>query len=245
MYPQTHVYFAETVLGKQGDIVTLGSILPDMLIGKDFNHNEAHSKGVEIYNFAGKDSLILDFGKAVSTHGFNPKGLDYYGDEKYLDYERGYCFEKARPFIARTVEACNIPVEMGWWKAHNIIEMGVETIISSTDYYSERIKTALYNRCLINKVDEILRELWKKSSLNFARRVERFAGFVEIERATAESLAKKYYIQMQFRHHVEIDVKMVTKLINDAAESVILDLNDFFNITSGLVKNNIEALLNE
>lgn len=245
MYPQTHVYFAETVLGKQGDIVTLGSILPDMLIGKYFNHNEAHSKGVEIYNFAGKDGLILDFGRAVSTHGFSPKGLDYYGDEKYLDYERGYCFEKARPFIARTVEACNIPAEMGWWKAHNIIEMGVETIISSTDYYSERIKNALYNRYLINKVDEMLQELWKKNSLNFARRVERFAGFVEIERATAESLAKKYYLQMQFRHHVDIDVKKVAKLINDAAESVILDLKDFFNTTSDMVKNNIRALLNE
>ncbi|OPY60675.1 MAG: hypothetical protein A4E56_02553 [Pelotomaculum sp. PtaU1.Bin065] len=243
MYPQTHVYFAETVLGKQGDIVTLGSILPDMLVGKDFSHYEAHSKGVEIYNFAGKDDLILDLGKAVSTHGFEPKGLDYYGDEKYLDYEKGYCFEKARSFIAQTVEACDIPAEMGWWKAHNIIEMGVETIISSTDYYSERIKTALYNRCLINKVDEILQELWEKNSLNFARRVEKFAGFVEIERATAESLAKKYYIQMQYRHHVEIDVKKVAKLINVAAEKVILDLNEFFNTTSGMVKNNIKALL--
>jgi len=243
LYPQTHVYFAETVLGKQGDIVTLGSILPDMLVGKDFSHYEAHSKGVEIYNFAGKDDLILDLGKAVSTHGFEPKGLDYYGDEKYLDYEKGYCFEKARSFIVQTVEACDIPAEMGWWKAHNIIEMGVETIISSTDYYSERIKTALYNRCLINKVDEILQELWGKNSLNFARRVEKFAGFVEIERATAESLAKKYYIQMQYRHHVEIDVKKVAKLINVAAEKVILDLNEFFNTTSGMVRNNIKALL--
>jgi len=242
LYPQTHVYFAETVLGKQGDIVTLGSILPDMLIGRDFNHYEAHSKGIEIYNFAGKESTMLDFGKAVATHGFDPKGLDYYGDEKYLDYEKGYCFEKARPFIARTVDACNIPAEMGWWKAHNIIEMGVETIISSTDYYSERIKTALYNRCLISEIDEMLKELWEKNSLNFVRRVERFAGFVEIEKATAESLAKKYHLQMQFRHKVEIDVKKVARLIDDAAEKVILDLKEFFNITAAMVKNNIESL---
>jgi len=242
LYPQTHIYFAEIVLGKQGDAITLGSILPDMLIGRDFSHYEAHSKGIEICSFIGGESYLRDFGEAVATHGFVPEGLDYYGDEKYLGFERGYCFEKARPLISKTVEACNIPPEMGWWKAHNIVEMGVETLISSTDHYSERIKSALCNRCLINDVEEILHDLWKESKLKFTKRVERFVGLVEIERATIDSLAEKYRLQMQLRHKVEIDVKKVTRLISDAAERVSLDLKEFFNITAALVKNNIKNM---
>lgn len=223
-------------------MVTLGSILPDMLIGKDFNHYEAHSKGIELYNYAGEASAMRDFARAVATHGFVPKGLDYYGDEKYLDFEKGYCFEKARALIDKTVDACNIPLEMGWWKAHNIIEMGVETVISAMDYYSERVKNALYNRILISEIDEMVQGLWEKKDLNFARRAERFASFVEIERATADSLAQKYHIQMQFKHQVKIDVKKVARLIDDAAAIVTLDLTEFFDAAAVLVKQNIESM---
>lgn len=220
-------------------MITLGSILPDMLIGRDLNHYEAHSKGLELFKCAGQASAMQDFCRAVATHGFVPKGLDYYGDEKYLDFEKGYCFEKARALIDKTVDACNIPAEMGWWKAHNIIEMGVETVISATDYYSERIKTALYNRALISEIDEMLRTLWEKNNLNFAQRAEKFAGFVEIERATADSLAQKYLIQMQFKHQVRIDVQKVARLIDDAASIVTWDLTDFFDTAAALVKHNL------
>lgn len=240
LYPQTHVYFSETVLGKQADAISLGSILPDMLIGRHFNHYEAHSQGVDIYNFLKKHRSLLDFGKAVLTHGFIPKGLDYYGDEKYLDFEKGYCFEKARPFILKTVEACNIPPEMGWWKAHNIIEMGVELLVSSSGNYSERIQSALTNHCLISEVNEMLQAVWEEIDLKFVTRVERFTGYIELNKANAESLAQKYQIQMQFKHKVEIDTKKVARLIDRAAESVNDDSQAFFDTTTALVKENIE-----
>jgi len=239
LYPQTHVYFAEIVLGKQGDEVTLGSIIPDMLIGRYFNHYEAHSKGAEMLSFLKRRDLLLDFGKAVATHGFVPQGLDYYGDEKYLDFERGYCFEKARALVQETVEACNIPPEMGWWKAHNIVEMGVESLVSSSDYYSERIKSALFNMCLISEIDEMLHGLWKNNDFKFERRIERFAKLVEIERATAGSLARIYQVQMRFKHQVEIDIPRVARLIERAAEVVDEDLASFFDTTMTMVTKNI------
>lgn len=242
MYPQTHVYFAEMVLGKRSDSISLGSVFPDMVIGAYFSHLEAHSKGVDIYEFLKKHRSLPEFGRAILTHGFVPRGLDYYGDEKYLDFERGYCFEKARPFIDRTVEACNIPPEMGWWKAHNIIEMGVELLVSSVDYYSERIKSAFANHSLVTEVDEMLHELWPDKELKFIGRAERFAGFVELEKASAESLAQKYRVQMQFKHQIEIDPKKVARLIDRAAESVSGDVGSFFKNASVLVKENIENL---
>lgn len=236
MYPQTHVYFAEAVLGRQSDQVSLGSILPDMLIGEHFNHCEAHSKGVEIYDFLVKNHSLLDFGQAVLTHGFKPEGLDYYGDEKYLDYEKGYSFEKARPFIKKTIDACGIPPEMGWWKAHNIVEMGVELLVGSAGHYNERLKSAFTNHALVSEVSEMLQSLWKDKDLKFSGRVERFVSFIELEKPGVETLAQKYGIQMQYKHGAKIDTKKVAHLIYKAAESVNTDLRQFFKTTSTLVK---------
>jgi hypothetical protein len=242
MYPQTHVYFAQAILGCQSDPVSLGSIIPDVIIGDCFNHCEAHSKGVEIYDFLIKNNSLLDFGQAVLTHGFTPEGLDYYGDEKYLDYEKGYSFEKARPFIKKTIAACNIPPEMGWWKAHNIIEMGVEYIVGSVGYYNEWLKSAFSNHALISEVGEMMQSLWHDKDLKFGRRVEIFIGFIELEKPGIEALAGKYRIQMQHKHKVEIDTKKVAHLIYEAAESVSGDLQQFFQTTSALVRDNLTSL---
>lgn len=242
MFPQTHIYFAEWITGAKGDSVTLGSILPDMLGGGLFNHYESHSKGEEIYRYLKKHQMLLTFGTAVLTHGFVPKGLDYYGDEKYQDFDKGYCFEKAKPFIKATVEACNIPPSMGWWKAHNIVEMGIELLVSSRDYYYDRLKSTFANRDLISEVDEMLNDLWIDNGLNFANRVEKFADIIEQDKADAESLAKKYRLQMILKHKVEIDTRKVAILIDKAALSVDNELDGFFTTISDLVKNNITSL---
>lgn len=242
MYPQTHVCFAELLAGRHSDQISLGSILPDMLVGGCFNHLEAHSKGAEIYNFLVKNRALLDFGQAVMTHGFVPKGLDYYGDEKYLDFEKGYCFEKARPFINKTIEACNIPSEMGWWKAHNIVEMGVELLVGSAGDYSEQLKSAFTNRALVSEVNEMLYTLWPDKDLNFSRRAERFLNFIEVEKPSVESLAQKYRVQMLIKHQAEIDIKKTAHLIYHAAESVTGDIFQFFQNVIGSVKRDIKDL---
>ncbi|VFU19682.1 conserved hypothetical protein [anaerobic digester metagenome] len=142
-----------------------------------------------------------------------------------------------------TVEACNIPPEMGWWKAHNIVEMGIELIVSSSGDYSEKIKSVFTNHSLISEVDEMLCELLKLDNYDFLKRVKRFTGLIEMEKAGAFSLAEKYRLQMHFRHQVEIDTKKVASLIERAAESVYDELQDFFKTVAGLVKNNIHALV--
>ena len=242
MYPQTHIYFAERVLKRRSDIVTLGSILPDMIIGGEVGHLEAHSKGMELYRFARNNGDILELGRAVATHGHSPKGLDYYGDEKYQEFVRGYCFEKARAITEKTVDACNIPQTMGWWKAHNIIEMGIETIISAYDNYSERFESAMGNRGLIAWVDKTLQQMCGSREVDFISKVARFTGFIEKDRATAESLAKRFSRHMKLRFDANVDVEKVTDLIRAGAVLVEADLWDFFAVAEGLVRENIEEL---
>ena len=243
MYPQTHVCFAELLAGRYSDRISLGSILPDMLVGNWLKHSEAHSKGAEIYYFLAQNRSLLDFGKAVLTHGFVPKGLDYYGDEKYLDFEKGYSFEKARPFIKKTIEACRIPPEMGWWKAHNIIEMGVELLVGSLGDYNERLKSAFSNHALVSEVNELLCSLWPDKDLRFIRRAERFLNLIEVEKPNVESLAQKYRVQMLLRHQTGIDTKKTARLIYQAAESINDDIFQFFKNTAVSVQKNIEEVI--
>jgi hypothetical protein len=120
--------------------------------------------------------------------------------------------------------------------------MGIELLVSGTGYFSEQIKSALTNRQLIQEVDEMSRRLWQDADIDFTKRAKRFLSFVEVERASATSLAEKYRIQMHFKHGVEIDTKAVTILIDRAAQQVGDDIYRFFDDVAHTVGKNIAVL---
>lgn len=229
MYPQTHVYFAEKVFGFLTEALALGSIFPDVAAGICADRRESHGRGRELLAASRQDETLLNFAQGVITHGIDPKGIDYYGDEKYLTYERGYCFEKARPLVKDTIRACNLPPEMGWWKAHNIVEMGIELTIGSRRAYGEVLKEAFANQGLVEKISSQAAGLYKREPFVFSRRIYGFANYIDTSRVTPQSLAACYDVQMFTRHRIRIDVHHVAELILKAAEIVAGDLDDFFH----------------
>lgn len=242
MFPQTHVFFAHQVLGKMTDVIALGSLFPDMLIGGPLNHNKAHSIGYQLLeNFRGNPDLS-DFARAVITHGIDPGGLDYFGDEKYLDCEKGYCFEKALPLIKATTRACNLPAEMGWWKAHNIVEMGIELRISESGPYWEMLQQAFRNEPLIMKLGQELSAIIGLGPQELLNRIRRFPRYIVTHRATSSSLASKYQIQMHAKHGIEINVPAVAKLIESASSHVDPDLDEFFILVNSLVRQTLKQI---
>lgn len=216
------------VLGHTTDAITLGSLFPDLLISSQFDHFIAHSIGSELTHVVQEKNDLADFARAVITHGITPQGLDYFGDEKYLDCERGYCFDKGRSLVNQTIEACNLPAQMGWWKAHNIVEMGIELLVSNRGDYGGLIRQAFNNEELINQITNQFPELTSKLEKGLKKRIAGFGGIIEVYHATAESLADKYRLQMHYRHHIDINTTKVAQLINIAAEQVEDDLADFF-----------------
>lgn len=236
MFPQTHVHFAQRVLGRMSDAIALGSIFPDMIINPQLGHKEAHSLGNVLMGLFKNKNELHDFARGVVTHGIEPGGLDFYGDEKYPGCERGYCFEKARPLIEKTARACNIPKHMGWWKAHNIVEMGIELHISNSGPYGEIIQKACSNSKLIRQLEkELPHNLYPDSSF-LRRRITSFPYYIEVHRVTPERLARKYRIQMYTRHGVQIDTVEVAKLISSAAERISDDIEDFFDLVHRKIK---------
>lgn len=242
MFPQTHVYFAGIVLDKMNDEVALGSVLPDMVIGSGVSRDISHNSGVELFDFLRPREGLRDFALANVTHGVTPDGLDYYGDEKNPPFERGYCFEKGRSLVEETIKACNIPPEMGWWKAHNIVEMGIEMRIGASGDYGQRLYSAFRNRDLIASISEQLGEFYGVGHLPFARRMSQFPSYIDLTTSTAESLAVKYDFQMQCKHNIRINIKEVAKLIGLASEMVSGDIGDFFSSVSKKVKKTISNM---
>ncbi|MCL6610549.1 MAG: hypothetical protein K6T66_03295 [Peptococcaceae bacterium] len=243
MYPQTHVYFAQRVLGRMNDAVVLGSIFPDMAIGAGVHRDLSHGSGLEILEFLKERDRLRDFALANITHGVNPDGLDYYGDEINPPFERGYCFEKGRSLVEATVRACNIPPEMGWWKSHNIVEMGIEMRISAAGDYGRYLHAAFGNRVLVEEISESLGAFFGRGPLPFIQRISNFPSYIDLSVTTAESLAAKYDHQMYYKHRIRVNVAEVAKLIRTAAEMVEDDMEEFFRSVTEKVKKHISSFL--
>ncbi|WP_424659528.1 hypothetical protein [Desulfofundulus sp.] len=239
MYPQTHVYFAERVCGKLTDALVLGSIFPDMIAALALGREESHGRGKELLAALEHDPQLRDFARGVLTHGVIPEGLDYYGDEKYLDYERGYCFEKGRPLIEETIRACNLPPAMGWWKSHNIVEMGIELLTGQGAVYGRVLAAAFGNTGLIEKISQCVAPLYGVEPRRLYQRIHNFPYYIEINRLTPRTLAAKYDVQMFYKHRIHIDIERTARLIEAARHMVETDLEEFFKHAEERVRQNI------
>ncbi|WP_243153025.1 hypothetical protein [Sporotomaculum syntrophicum] len=220
----------------------MGSLFPDLIISDQVEHLTAHSLGTKLLHVIQENHALADFARAIITHGITPHGLDYFGDEKYQDCERGYCFLKGRALVEQTIEACQIPPEMGWWKSHNIVEMGIELLISNRGNYGALIRRAFNNEELINQITDLLPEQTKCLNQGLKKRIAGFGGIIEIDKATPESLADKYRLQMHYRHHCNINTTKVARLIELAAEQVEEDLVEFFNFSHANVFQELNKL---
>ncbi|HAG08362.1 MAG TPA: hypothetical protein DCK87_02160 [Desulfotomaculum sp.] len=245
MYPQTHVYFAEKVFGRLTEPLALGSVFPDIIQGIVPNRQKSHGCGAEILTYMREQDNnkdLLDFARGIITHGIKPAGLDYYGDEKFLSYERGYCFEKGRVLIDETIKACRLPPAMGWWKTHNIIEMGIELRLSELNNYGQILSASFANIDLLARLSQYLGYFYAIEPALLRQRILRFAGFIEISRVTATSLANRYDLQMFAKHHLHIDIPHVAELIKQAITIVNDDLAEFFTYVLDKVKHNLITL---
>jgi len=239
MYPQTHVYFTHRVCAELSDALVLGSIFPDMAAAFTASRQESHGKGAELLAELKSDPMLHDFARGVITHGIAPRGLDYYGDEKYRHYERGYCFEKGRQLVEETIRACNLPPAMGWWKSHNIVEMGIELLFSAGGQYSAALRAAFRNNELIEKISRRVAPYYRTEPRQVYRRILNFTNYIEISPATPHSLAVKYDVQMFYKHRIHIDIERTAALIDRASRLVTDDLEEFFDFTAAKTRKHL------
>ena len=162
------------------------------------------------------------FAVGMITHGVAPAGLDYYGDQKYRDFEKGYAFEEARPYATRVATICHLPESMGWWKAHNFVEMAIEWRIAQ-----QQPNLGLQVHQALTQAEEIaflaphLAAFFKQDGGGLLRSLPAMVPFLALDPVTPATLAERYQIQVRMRHGVEaIEVDQAAVLIEEIAEVI-------------------------
>lgn len=239
MYPLAHIYFVERVLGLKGDPAVLGSIFPDAAISIGLDWNKSHSLADILWNhFQGRDDKMASFSLGVLSHGIDPRGLDYFSDEKYKDFERGYCYEKARVFVNEVIEACCVMPEDGWWKAHNFIEMSVELyLFQKHPVLLSVLRGALSNDALIREISKKLEIPLGVSNNLVEDSFSLFKDFVAEDDINAGCLASRFQKQQYFEDNNDsIDLDKCQEIIERGKISIAEDIECFFEYAQNKVE---------
>ena len=230
MFPYAHICFAGDILGKTNDEIILGAVFPDTVIAGFLEHSVSHHQSAALHRYLNGLGILTDFSQAVITHGTTPEGLDYYCDEKYLNGEKGYAFEVSRPLTEKVIKSCNLPEEMGWWKAHNFIEMAVDLwLYERRPEFQGYLKRALDNRTMILAISHVLSPFFDIPVGKLAMSFPVYGEHVLTDEVTPEGLADKYAMQTAKRHGIEIDTTAAVKVIEEAVDIVDRTFPDFIS----------------
>ncbi len=231
LFPITHIYFSNKILGKLNTMIALGAVFPDITISGILSYDKTHREGLGLYNhFKLFHQEYIDFANAMITHTVDPKGLDYYGDEQYLEGYKGYCFQKGKLIEDEVIEVCNIPKEYGLWKAHNIIEMAVELIVyESNKEYGALLRNSLKDENMLQCICSASEDYYKIDKGALCKSMRKFSSFVELDDLSSLNLAKKYDMQMKAKHGISIQIGKCSKLIEKCCNIVSEDLESFFD----------------
>jgi len=243
MFPYTHICFAGDVFGQMNSEIVLGAVFPDTVIAGFLEHADTHGRCGETLAYLSGIGIFKDFAKAAVTHGTAPKGLDYYCDERYLDFTKGYAFEMARPLIDKVVKCCRLPEKMGWWKAHNFIEMAAELwLYERRPDYHGCLAEALDSSDVILAVSQVLAPLYNLPVAKMAMSFPVYGEYVLTGEVTSTGLAEKYGLQTAKKHGINIDAPGAANIIEEALGIVDRTFPAFFNNCKQKVGNLFENL---
>ncbi len=243
MFPFTHICFARDVLGTLNHEIVLGAVFADTVIEGPLNHADTHRRAGELFAYLTGLGCHRNFALGAITHGVVPAGLDYYCDEKYLHYERGYAFEAARPLISQVISCCRLPAEMGWWKAHNFIEMSAELHIykkHSETYHL--LRDTLADEGLINRISAALAGFYQVPAAELAASFPAYGNYVLMDTVTSYALAEKYNRQMEQKHGISIDIAGAAAIIENGIGLIAQTLPEFWQHCTGQVRKILTAL---
>ena len=220
MYPLTHAWFARRTWGEPAEATILGTMLPDTIIVSGLPWSLTHEPGLELLaQLASLGRAERDFARGWLSHAVDPHGLDYFGDHDYPGTRRGYCFELALPYADRAAEICGLPQNLGWWKAHNFVEMGIELL--AADDWAEAAgacEAALAGAARHEGIIERVASLLAVPPDANRRGYEGFACFLQFGDVSPGGLALAFERQVRAKHGVDgIDKGGAAVLIEECA----------------------------
>ena len=93
MFPLVHYFVNRQIYGSVPTLMALGGIFPDLAAGAGMNRDKAHEMGANFHTWCknnAPEGIPLSIG--IASHGINPHGVDYFSDEFWPGYKKGWCF---------------------------------------------------------------------------------------------------------------------------------------------------------
>lgn len=235
MFPIAHLWLLERVVIEPVPAHLLGCVWPDMLFGSPLTHHDSHQRGADLLKFArarvaaGAPDAgeLMAFVVGALTHGSTPSGFDWYSDECYGGEPasaKGYAFQRARPLADAAAAACRLPRELGWWKAHNLVEMACELPLHADEPdLADRFATACADAALVGRITRALAEFFGRPADALAASVRAFESVWARPTSSAE-MARVYARQVHLKHGVDDpDETALAELITQAGELIAPD----------------------
>jgi hypothetical protein len=235
MFAIAHAYLLECLVARPTAGEYLGCVWPDMLFTGPLTHHQTHREGMALLAFIQRDAPdLLPFARAALSHGAEPHGFDWYSDDAYdPGTERGYAFERARPLVADVVAATHIDPALGWWKAHNFVEMSFEMALGRQfPHLGRAVASACADADLVTHITIPLARHFGVAADALAWNIVHFPETVAMETPTALDLADAYSRQLELKHGVtDADIPAMAAIIDHAWDLIAPD-RDLFLATA-------------
>lgn len=223
MFPLVHYFVNRQIYGSVPTLMALGGIFPDLAAGAGMNRDKAHQMGEDFHTWCKKNvpkGLPLSIG--IASHGINPCGVDYFSDEFWPGYKKGWCFLQGEKYMSQVAKATHLPENLIWWKAHNFVEMSYE-LITDSDYpqIKDELLAALHDTEAKKTAAKILSEYSGVAAELIVDTFSNAPNIFAIEDISAEKLAFKQDLSYKIRHNIhDADTEAMAELITQMSKEL-------------------------
>ncbi|QRN86233.1 hypothetical protein JR334_03140 [Clostridia bacterium] len=229
MFPLTHLYVNQIILGSMNPARAIGSVLPDLLVYNGIDWEDAHS-------IKKKFMLPRDVFLADALHGVALPGLDYYTDKSYRN-GNGFAFYKAG-HIKEDLSSLGVPERDCLWRGHNVIEMAVEVNIKRfTRMTFEPMRHAIEQTDLLHTLEQSLSD----SIGHDIDLTTPLSLFVSLD-GDQNILSKHYSQKLNAFYETEISGPIVSRLIDKAQTHIEKDYTDFLEYCVTRMEKDLRVL---
>jgi hypothetical protein len=253
MYPIAHAWLIQRLIPDATLAHFLGCVWPDMLYDSPLTHPQSHRRGRLLVERArdiadaSTAAIVRAFVAGALSHGTEPRGFDWYSDEEYGGQPataRGFAFQHGLALADETAAACGVDRALGWWKAHNIVEMACERpLYAANPALGKRLAAACADAALHAMVAGFLASVFGGVPADaLAEPMRRFARVVELWPESHAALAEVYALQVRLKHPgATPDVAALAELIARAERAIAPEMEEYLDTCARLVGEMLRA----
>lgn len=244
MFPLVHYFVNRQIFGTVPTLMALGGIFPDLAAGAGLNRDKAHCMGEDFHLWCKKNAPeAIDLAIGISSHGIKPYGVDYYSDECWPEYIKGWCFMQGEPYMPEVAAATNLPENLIWWKAHNFVEMSYELITNNDHpYIKDDLLAALHDIDAQKQAAAILSEYTGAKAELIVDTFANAPNIFAIENISPQKLAFKQNLSYRIRHNIhnantEAMANLLSKMSEELKAGYYPFMKKIISYTAEAIKN--------